>query len=300
MDSCPGEPDPAADDDQQYPEATRSLDSLRDMRLTALLGDLVDEKGKAQAAETLGVSQRTLTRFEESGRLTRTLAAALEKHLALGGGTAAAQQRQRAAALEDGLAELARALRRGLAAVRREGQAAHEEQAGALAEMERRLAALEVAGDGAAAPATGGNSDVGGQTGKTAAPAQPASPGQSKPVERPRRKYYDLVTAEAEPGEELVYGAAATAVIVRWREARDDANRAKDALVKLNARERRLELEVALIEEHQLTLPPATYPWDWGDRRQEVGRRNDLLYDIKVDRFKLKLRRCLTLGLWRN
>ena len=296
MDSCPGEPDPAADDDQQYPEATRSLDSLREMRLTALLGDLVDEKGKAQAAETLGVSQRTLTRFEESGRLTRTLAAALEKHLALGGGTAAAQQRQRAAALEDGLAELAQALRRGLAAVRRERKAAHDEQAGELAALERRVAALE-----SAAASAGNTQSTGGGGSGSGAKAPVARPGTAgTPPDRPRRDHYDLVTAEAEPGEELVYGEAATAVILRWREARDDANRAKDALVKLNAREQRLELEIALIEEHQLTLPPATYPWDWGDRRQEVGRRNDLLYDIKVDRFKLKLRRCLTLGLWWN
>ena len=285
---------------EQYPASTRSVDGLREMRLVALLGDLIGEQGKTQAAETLGVSPRTLGRFEESRKLTPHLAGALERHLLDGGGSAAATQRHRMGMLEDGLKELERALRDGLAAVLREGQAAHEEQAQAQAGLERRLAALETAGDGAAAPATGGNSDVGGQTGKTTAPAQPASPGQSKPVERPRRKYYDLVTAEAEPGEELVYGEAATAVIVRWREARDDANRAKDALVRLNARERRLELETALIEEHQLTLPPATHPWDWGDRRQEVGRRNDLLYDIRVDRFKLKLRRCLTLGLWRN
>ena len=33
-------------------------------------------------------------------------------------------------------------------------------------------------------------------------------------VEPPRLDYYDLVTADAEPGEELVYGDAATAVIV--------------------------------------------------------------------------------------
>ena len=104
-----------AGDGEQYPEATRSLDSLREMRLVALLGDLVDAHGKTQAAETLGVSPRTLTRFEESRRLTRTLAVALENHLVRGGGTAAEAQWQRVAALEDGLAELTRALRDGLA-----------------------------------------------------------------------------------------------------------------------------------------------------------------------------------------
>ena len=115
LDSCPAEGRPAAGDGEQYPEATRSLDSLREMRLVALLGDLVDAHGKTQAAETLGVSPRTLTRFEESRRLTRTLAVALENHLVRGGGTAAEAQWQRVAALEDGLAELTRALRDGLA-----------------------------------------------------------------------------------------------------------------------------------------------------------------------------------------
>ena len=119
-------------------------------------------------------------------------------------------------------------------------------------------------------------------------------------VERPRRTYYDLVTAEAEPGEELVYGEAATAVIVKWREARDAVPRTRDALDRLNARERRLELEVELIEQHELTLPPATYPWDWGDRRQEVRRRTEALDEVIVDRKMLRLRRFLTLGLWRK
>ena len=68
-----------------YPEATRSLDGLREMRLLALLGDLMREQGKTQAAETLGGSPRTLTRFEESRRLTPTLAGALERHLLEGG-----------------------------------------------------------------------------------------------------------------------------------------------------------------------------------------------------------------------
>ena len=112
--------------------------------------------------------------------------------------------------------------------------------------------------------------------------------------------YPDLVTAEAEPGEELVYGDAATALIVQWREARDAVPRTKDALDRLNLRERRYELEIELIEQHELTLPPATRSWTWGDRRQEVNRRNDALNELMVDRKMLRLRRFLTLGLWRK
>ena len=276
----------ATGESEQYPDATRSVESLREMRLLALLGDLMGEQGKTRAAETLGVSPRTLTRFEESRRLTPTLAGALEKHLLEGGGSAAATQRHRLGMLEDGQKELEKALSDGLAELRKEGQAAVEEQARALAELERRVAALETAGVGAS-PVSGG--PAGG-------PATAGTP----PAQRPRRVYDDVVTADPESGEELVYGDAATAVIVRWREARDAFSQATDALEILNARQRRVELEIELIQEHELTLPPATRPWDWGDRRQEVRRRNELLEQTIVDRKMLKLRRFLTFGLWRK
>ena len=278
---------------EQYPESSRSLDSLREMRLTALLGDLMGEQGKTQAAETLGVSPRTLTRYEESRRLTPTLAGALERHLLEGGGSAAATQRHRLGMLEDGLKELERLLSEGLAALRKEAQAADERQAKALGELAQRVAALEAAGSSQVAANAGAPAGGGAGQPKPGAAANPV-------VERPRRVYPDLVTAEAEPGEELVYGDAATAVIVKWREARDAFAAARDAMDILNARERRLELEVELIEQHELTLPPATRPWDWGDRRQEVNRRNGMLYDVTVDRKMLKLRRFLTLGIWRK
>ena len=273
---------------EQYPESTRSLDGLREMRLLALLGDLIGEQGKTQAAETLGVSPRTLTRFEESRRLTPTLAGALERHLLEGGGSAAATQRHRLGMLEDGLKELERMLRDGLAALRKEGETAREEQARTLAELAKRVAALESAARGVG-PVAAGNGPV-------SNPAQPGKP----VVSRPRRDYYDLVTADPEPGEELVYGEAATAVVVKWREARDAVGKAKDAMDRLNARERVLELETELIEQHELTLPPATYPWDRGDRRQEVRRRSEYLDGLRVARNRLRLRRFLTCGLWRN
>ena len=69
---------------------------------------------------------------------------------------------------------------------------------------------------------------------------------------------------------------AATVVIVQWREARDAMPRTKDALDRFNARERLYQLEIELIEDAQAHAAPGdTYPWDWGDRRQEVRRRNE-------------------------
>ncbi|MCY3690470.1 MAG: hypothetical protein OXI54_10835 [Chloroflexota bacterium] len=271
----------------QYPASSRSLDSLDEMRLVALLGDMIDEQGKPGAAETLGVSVRTLGRFEESRRLTRTVAAALEAHLLRGGGSAADRQRRQAADVAERVAALEKALPEGLAALRQEGQDAVGEQAKVLGELARRVAALEAAGSGVA-------------QGNAGTPPGSPAPVVAPPVGRPRRVYPDLVTAEAEPGEELVYGEAATAVIAKWREARDAVGQPRDALDRLDARRRRYELEIELIEQHELTLPPATRSWDWGDRRQEIRRRNEALDEIMVDRRMLKLRRFLTLGLWRK
>ena len=271
-------------DQEQYPASSRSLESLREVRLTALLRDVVEEQGKVKAAETLGVSFRTLSRAEDTGRLTPRLADALESHLAQGGGSAAAQQRQQVRELADRVARLEAALVEGVEELRKEGERAREEQAGALAELQRRVSALEAAGNGAA----------------HSQPAVQSEPAAHPVVQRPRRVYPDLVTAEAEPGEELVYGDAATAVIVRWREARDAVGKPKDALDRLNARQRWYELEIELIQDYELTLPPATRSWDWGDRRQEVRRRNEALDEIIVDRKMLKLRRFLTFGIWRK
>ncbi len=284
---CAAGEDDGVEESERYPASSRSLDSLDEMRLVALLGDMIEQQGKPGAAETLGISVRTLGRFEESRRLTRTVAAALEAHLLRGGGSAADRQRRQAADVAERVAALEKALPDGLAAVRREGQSAVGEQAKALGELERRVAALEAAGNGAA-------------QGNAGSPPGSAAPAKAPPVSRPRRVYPDLVTAEAEPGEELVYGDAATAVIVQWREARDAIGKTKDALDRLNARQRWYELEIELVEQHELTLPPATRSWDWGDRRQEVRRRNEALDEIMVDRKMLKLRRVLTFGLWRK
>ena len=100
--------------DEQYPASSRSVANLREVRLLALLRDVVAEHGKVKAAETLGVSFRTLSRVEDMGRLTPRLADALESHLVQGGGTAAAQQRRQVAELAERVARVEQALVEGL------------------------------------------------------------------------------------------------------------------------------------------------------------------------------------------
>ena len=89
-----------------YPDESRSLENLRHMRLMALLRDMIDTEGGEKTAKALGVSYRTVSRTIESDRLTKRMSAVLERHLLLGGGSAAAQQRKNIKALEKRVGEL--------------------------------------------------------------------------------------------------------------------------------------------------------------------------------------------------
>ena len=64
--------------------------------------------------------------------------------------------------------------------------------------------------------------------------------------------------------------------------ARAEFREARDRLGKVVAEERLLELEIELIGERELTLPPRTYPWDRFDRRYEVRRRTQDLNWVRM------------------
>ena len=66
-------------DGEDAAERSGSLESLRKLRLTATLGDMIGGGGRVGTAETLGASYRTLVRAIESGRLTGRMSDALER-----------------------------------------------------------------------------------------------------------------------------------------------------------------------------------------------------------------------------
>ena len=72
----------------------------------------------------------------------------------------------------------------------------------------------------------------------------------------------------------------------------------------MSKRERILELEVAMLEEHGLTLPPETEPLRGLDRGAQLNWRLEALHDFRRRRARLeflrRLRRVLSLGLWRK
>lgn len=265
-----------------------SLESLRELRMTALLNDVVDELGPVKAAKKLGVDRKTLWRCTRMGHLTPRMSDALERLLLSRDLSEAMQQGKRVDALAERVAALERERQGGLEAVVGEVKAMREEHDRERLQVERRLLRLESGRHGPETPS----------------PSIPEP--DSKRREVPRRTYPQLVTVDAEPGEDLVYGEA-TPVIVEWRTVREESRRllkSGPALARTEVHRRMLELEIALIGEQGLTLPPTSYPWDWAERDEQVWDRKQVIKRVRMERnwalMRLWLRRIVTCGLWRN
>lgn len=250
------------------------LNSVHELRLMALLRDLVTAGSQAQAADELGVDRKTLWRSMNSGRLAPVLAMALERKLLEDARTELAGRAERLDALEQRVG----ALGAGIEAVRREVAVLRESQAPAARPREERTS-----------------------QGRTGGQAREQRAGAEASARPPWRPYPQLVTSEPEPGEEHFYGEA-TANVAAWREARRQSREGRRRLERLDAELRMRELELVLIGDHELTLPPAVYPWDRADRRSELWRRRQALADARAERRRALgrrwVRRFLTLGLW--
>ena len=194
-----------------------------------------------------------------------------------------ARLRERVGALEGGVESLAKELRDGLD----ESRAAVAGQADGQTETVGRTQARD--GEGA------------GRSETRAAPSV-AGLGAKKPF-RERRLDPEIVTVEPAQDDAEVYGAA-WPLVEEWRRLRAGHPNRGRSLSWLTTEERLLMLELAMLEEHGLTLPPEKQPlrgfgrrgqtsWRWkalGDTRKALRRR-------KLLRF---VRRVLTLGLWRK
>ena len=255
------------------------------------LRDLIGEMGQLRVAALLEVSDRTLQRTLASGRLTMHMRDVLKLRR-----VSAAHERAQAhiQTLEERVATLTAELRevRGETAAPGEGVDETAEQPAPAAPpraVPKRAAPKRAVPPPAPPPVK-------------SAP-QPVI-GQRNPAARPWRPWPDVVTAEAEEGEELVYGEA-TPLIAEWRRARADRlHRSRSRVEQTTAWVRMRELELTLIGEHGLTLPPSTYPWDGLARRSRLRRSEESLRDARRTRRRALcwrfLRRVCTLGAWRR
>ena len=273
-------------------DGSPSLESLRELRLRALLNDLVKDLGQARAAAELGIDRKTLWRSEGAGRMSERLVEALERLLLQRAVAAMEEDRETVRALEERVAELEGQLTAALAADGGGGgngnggdvdgavsDALRREFAQEMQRLERRLDNRH-----GAAPDAGSG---GARTGQAGSP----------------RRYPDLVTREPADDDEQVYGAA-WELISEWRKLWVGHSPLGKGLAWASKRARILELEVAMLEEHGLTLPPETAPLRGLDRNEQLNWRVRELANIRSLRAGLVrlrwARRVLTLGLWRR
>ena len=267
-------------------ERTRSIEELHELRLIALFHDLVRKHQRKGAGEILGVDPRTVKACLEQGALSKWMRTALEAQLLSREKAAMAAQQERIEALEQRMEALEQQITSGLGEMRTtmEGEikALKDEHAGALRQWERRLAQVEAGYGGASA---------------ASAEKQPVTTGVT------RRRYPELVTVEPALDDEAVFGAA-WPPIDEWRTLRASHPIGGKSLSWLVTHERILEMELAMLEKHGLTLPPEPMPLTGHWRRGQLSWRWTALYDTQRARVKRELlrwvRRILTLGLWRK
>ena len=103
-----------------------------------------------------------------------------------------------------------------------------------------------------------------------------------------------------QPDEEHAFGPAAP-LVVEWRELRTGGEASGGRVDRAWASVRRWELEVAMLGDYGLTLPPQTEPLDASRKEDHVRWRKEALAVALAKAKRLRwLRRVLTLGLrWR-
>ena len=131
-----------------------------------------------------------------------------------------------------------------------------------------------------------------------------AVPGAEEEAVRPaparvavRREHAELVTREPAPDDEETFGRA-WPLVVEWRETKDTHPDDGRGLAWLEGEERLLEIEVALLTEFGLTLPPETEPLRGFGRSGQINWRLAALDDTRRELARRRLLRdILTLGL---
>ena len=257
-----------------------------DERLVTLLRDLVGNDRKMKTAAFLGVSYRTLDRALDTGVLLPRIRDALKRRELEAGGEAGLRHRARVEELE----RRADATEERVAALEQAQQEAAESTRAAVGELTRGLedgsASLEALAGRLARLEAGARGNLGGPAGDGGSESAPTGRG--------------VVTVEPHAGETESYGTG-MGLVEEWRtlvRTRGEGSKAEQA----KRRERVMELEIALIGEHGLTLPPNTEPLHPSERERYLGWRGRELDDLRGERRRATalrwLRRALTLGLW--
>ena len=275
-------------------ERSRNVEDLHHLRLMALLHELVRERELKGAAEALGLDPRTLSASMDRGALSGLAQVALERWLLAESDREAARCREEVRELTgrvDGVEQrvdgLADEVGRAVAEVQRVAEEAGGNDAGARAQELQRLARRMDRLESAA---------------RVGAP--PSGPrGNARMGNAQRRPHPDLVTRAPVADDEEVFGNA-WPLVQEWRDLWQDHPDRVRGPRWLDTEARILELELAMLEEHGLTLPPETEPLRGLERNAQLGwrRRALAVTEKRLARWRAlgRLRRGITLGLWRR
>ena len=255
-----------------------------------LLDALVNDRGPTGAAEALGVNYRTVSRCQQSRRVTRRMRQVLEEFRDSqvagddGPGVAGGD------VVEDGAGE---SQHDSVAALERENRELRETVEAQAEELEALRRQVSEQGERESPPGEDDAAD-GGQ----------GQPGEWRPPRRrPGMPDAGVVTLEEQPDEAHAFGPAAP-LVAQWRRVRLAGQASGSRVDRAVATVRRWELEVEMLRDFHLTLPPETDPLDESRRKDHVRWRQEALAEARRESGRAKrmrlLRRVLTLGLWRK
>ena len=254
------------------------VEDVYELRLTALFRRLVRSRGYKGAARVLEVDPRTVAVSAREG-MSRRVREQVERMLVDRDAGARDQMEEAVEGLSEQFGTLTKQVA-GLESELREGmQALGETHARGMRRLEQRLARGE-----ASAAANAG-------------PSRPAPVASAVP----RRRYPGLVTADPAGDDEEVFGGA-WELVREWRELWDGHPARGRGLAWISRRHRILEVEVAMLEEYGLTLPPETEPLRGLDRDAQLNWRREALREFRQRRARLeslaRLRRALSPRQW--
>ena len=245
-------------DDAFDEAAAQVIDDVYELRLTALFRQLVRTRGHKGAGRVLGLDPRTVAGSVQQG-MSRRVRDAVERMLVERDGGARDELEEAVEGLAGQVGGLEGELREGM-------QALGETHAQGMRRLEQRLAQGETrAGAGTGLPR----------------PAPVAGVAT-------RRRYPDLVTRDPGEDDEVVFGDA-WPLVAEWRNLWVGHPAQGKGLAWVSTRQRILELEVALLEEHGLTLPPETEPLRGLDRGAQLNWRLKALHQFRKRRARLGL-----------
>ena len=254
--------------------------------LLDLLDVLVSDRGKVAAAEALGVNYRTMVTCHESRHVSRRMRKALAEFRDKHGDGGDEQDDEagdivaRVTALEERVAAMEEAYGALVETV--------EAQAKQLTELQRNV---------------GGSEDGAEEEKRERSKPDPVGDGDGRRREwwPPRREHglpdAGVVTSEEQPDEEHAFGPAAP-LVAEWRGLRTGGEASGGRVDRAKAAVRRWELEIAMLGDYGLTLPPETEPLDASRREDHLRWRKKALAAALARARRLRwLRRALTLGL---